>query len=84
MHEAPPPYHVAKINIDGRTVECSTAEVRRLLLDAKAIGDDETAAQHFSIGRLMLIKDACQLHSLGRHQRLVKKAIDQLNSPGPR
>ena len=80
MHETPPPYHVAKIIIDGRTIECSSAEVRRLLLEAKAIGDDETAAQHFSIGRLMLMKDACQLHCLGRHQRLVKNAIDRLNS----
>ena len=84
MHETPPPYHVAKIIIDGRTIECSTGEVRRLLLEAKAIGDDETAAQHLSIGRLMLIKDACQLHNLGRHQRLVKKAIDRLNASGPR
>ena len=80
MHETPPPYHVAKIIIDGRTIECSSPEVRRLLLEAKAIGDDETAAQYLSIGRLMLIKDACQLHSLGKHQRLVRKAIDRLNS----
>lgn len=78
MHETPPPYHIAKIIIDGRTVECSTAEVRRLLLEAKAIGEDPSAGQHFSIGRLMLIKDACQLHSLGKHQRLIKMAIDGL------
>ena len=84
MHEPPPQYHVAKILIDGRTIECSTAEVRRLLLGAKAIGDDPAAAQHLSIGRLMLIKDACQLHSLGKHQRLVKMAIDRLNAGGAR
>ena len=84
MHEPPPQFHVAKITIDGRTIECSSAEVRQLLLEAKAIGDDETATQHLSIGRLMLIKDACQLHCLGRHQRLVKKAIDRLNASGPR
>ena len=83
MHETPPPYHVAKIIIDGRTIECSSAEVRQLLLDAKAIGDDPSVADKLSIGRLMLIKDACQLHSLGRHQRLVKKAIDRLNALGP-
>jgi hypothetical protein len=77
MHEPPPPFHVAKIHVDGRTIECSSVEIRQLLLEAKAIGDDETLAQHFSVGRLMLIKDACQLHSLGRHQRLVKRAIDQ-------
>jgi len=84
MHESPPPYHVAKILIDGRTIECSTAEVRRLLLEAKAIGDDPSVADKHSIGRLMLIKDACQLHCLGKHQRLVKKAIDRLNAGGAR
>ncbi|MBA4107956.1 MAG: hypothetical protein C0485_19665 [Pirellula sp.] len=80
MHEPPPKFHVAKIVIDGRTIECSTAEVRRLLLEAKAIGEDPTAAKHLPIGQLMLIKDACQLHNLGRHQRLVKKAIDRLKA----
>ena len=78
MHESPPDFHVAKIIIDGRTIECSTAEVRRLLLEAKAIGDDPSVADKHSIGRLMLIKDACQLHSLGKHQRLVKMAIVRL------
>jgi hypothetical protein len=77
MHEPPPQFHVAKIIIGGRTIECSSAEIRRLLLEAKAIGEDESSAQRFSIGRLMLIKDACQLHCLGRHQRLVKNAIDR-------
>lgn len=79
MYEPPPKYHVAKIVIEGRTIECSTAEVRQLLLQAKAIGDDETAARHLSIGRLMMIKDACQLHSLGRLQRAGKMAIDRLS-----
>ena len=83
MHETPPPFHVARITIDGRTIECSSAEVRSLLLEAKAIGDHETAAQRLSIGRLMMIKDACQLHCLGKHQRLVKKAIDRLNGSAP-
>ena len=78
MDETPPPYHVAKLIIDGSTIECSSAEVRQLLLEAKAIGDDPSAGQHFSIGRLMLIKDACQLHSLGKHQRLIKMAIDEV------
>ena len=80
MHETPPPYHVAKIIVDGRTIVCSSVEDRRLLVDANRIAEDESLAQHFSIGRLMLIKDACQLHSLGKHQRLVKLAIDRLNS----
>ncbi len=82
MHEPPPGYHVAKILIDGRTIEVSSGEVRRLLQDAKAIGDDATAAERLSIDRLMLIEDACQLHSLGRLQRLVKRAIDRVNAGG--
>ena len=80
MREPPPGYHVAKILIDGRTIECSTTEVRRLLLNAKAIGDDPAATERFSIDRLMLIKDACQLYSLGRLQRLVKMALDRRNA----
>ena len=84
MHEPPPDFHVAKIIIDGRPIECSTAEVRRLLLEAKAIGDDPSVADKHSIGRLMLIKDACQLHSLGKQQRLVKMAIDRMNASGAR
>ncbi len=84
MHETPTPYHVAKIIIDGRTIDCSTGEVRRLLLEAKAIGDDPSVADKHSIGRLMLIKDTCQLHSLGKLQRLVKQAIDRLNADGVR
>jgi len=84
MHEPLPEYHGAKIIIDGRAIECSTAEVRRLLLEAKAIGDDPSVADKHSIGRLMLIKDACQLHSLGKHQRLLKMAIDRLNAGGAR
>ncbi len=83
MHQSPPDFHVAKIIIDGRTIECSTAEVRRLLLEAKAIGDDPSVADKLSIGRLMLIKDACQLHSLGKHQRLVKMAIVRLERSAP-
>ena len=79
MNDPPPHYHVAKIFIDGRSIECATAEVRQLLVQANAIGEDPDAAKHFSIGRLMLIKDACQLHNLGRHQRLVKLAIDRLD-----
>lgn len=84
MQEPPQSYHTAKIVIDGRTIECSSAKTRRLLQDAATIGDDPTAAQHFSIGRLMLIEDACQLHSLGRHQRLVKLANDRLKRSAPR
>ena len=83
MHEPPPPYHIAKIIIDGRKVECITAEERRVLLEAKAIGDDESAAKYLSIGRLMLIKDACQRYSLAKYQRLVKLAIVRLERSAP-
>jgi hypothetical protein len=79
MNDPPLHYHVAKIFIDGRSIACATAEDRQLLVQANAIGEDPDAAKHFSIGRLMLIKDACQLHNLGKHQRLVKRAIDRLD-----
>lgn len=66
-----------EIHIAGRTIVCQTAEDRNLLREADAITEDPSVAQHLSIGRLMLIKDACQLYSLGKYQRLVKLAIDR-------
>jgi len=69
---------------DGRTILCQTAEDRNLLREADAIAVDSSVAQHLSIGRLMLIKDACQFYLLGRHQRLVKLAIKRLNASGDR
>jgi hypothetical protein len=36
----PLPYHVAKTIIDGRSIRCTTAEDRQLLLQGKAIGNE--------------------------------------------
>ncbi|BBO31571.1 hypothetical protein [Lacipirellula parvula] len=38
--------------------------------------DPATVLQH-SIGRLHLIKEACQRYSLGKYQRLASQAIDR-------
>jgi hypothetical protein len=80
--EDPSQFRMAKIRIEGRTIECSTAEVRSLLLAAKTIGDDESACRDISIGRLMMIKDACQLYSLGRLQRIVYQVIKRRDTSG--
>lgn len=80
MYEPPFEHHVPRIVIDGRSIVCNSNEVRRLLVDALRIAEDPAQSQNFSIGRLMLVKDACELHCLGRHQRLVKMAIDRLNA----
>ena len=80
--EDPSQFHMAKIRIEGRTIECSTAEVRSLLLAAKTIGEDESACRDISIGRLMMIKDACQMYSLGRLQRIVYQVIKRRDTSG--
>ncbi|WP_428305028.1 hypothetical protein [Lacipirellula sp.] len=74
---------MAKIRIEGRTIECSTVEVRNLLLAAKTIGEDATACRDISIGRLMMIKDACQMYSLGRLQRVIYRVIEGRSAPAP-
>ncbi len=79
-----PRVQIPEIRIGGYSIVCDSDEERQLLLDANRIADDESAAMYFSIGRLMLIKDACQLHSLGKLQRLVKQAIDRRNAGGAR
>lgn len=68
-----------KAQIGERIIACRSFEDRRLLLEANAIVEDTAAADHMSFSRLHLVKDACQLYSLGRHQRLVKMAIDRLS-----
>jgi hypothetical protein len=79
--EDPSQFRMAKIRIEGRTIECSTSEVRSLLLAAKTIGEDETACRDISIGQLMMIKDACQMYSLGRLQRVIYRAIEGRGAP---
>ena len=79
--EDPSQFRMAKIRIEGRTIECSTAEVRSLLLAAKTIGEDETACGDIPTSRLKIIKDACQMYSLGRLQRLIHRVIEGRSAP---
>ena len=65
------------ILINHNVVVCDSDEDRQMLQDAKSIADDPSAASNLTIGRLHLIKDACQRYSLGSLQRLVKMAIDR-------
>jgi len=48
-----------------------------LLRDAKTIADRPASAPEFSLGRLQLMKDACERYSLGTVQRLVKQQVDR-------
>lgn len=73
-----------KARVGERIVACRSSEDRSLLHGAQAIAEDPTAAEHMTIGRLDLIKDACQFYSLGKHQRLVKMAIDRKSAGGAR
>ena len=69
--------HPKEIKITGRRIFCDSADDCDLLTQARSITDEPAVADGLSVGRLHLIKDACQRYSLGKHQRLVKKAIDR-------
>ena len=69
--------HPKEIKITGRRIFCDAADDCDLLAQARSIADEPAVADGLSVGRLHLIKDACQRYSLGKHQRLVKKAIDR-------
>jgi hypothetical protein len=66
-----------EIKITGRRIFCDSADDCELLTQARSIGDAPAVADGLSVGRLHLIKDACQRYSLGKHQRLVNKAIQR-------
>ncbi len=65
-----------QIRIDGRNIQCHTPKERRLFYQALAIARNPSDAKHFSLGHLLVIKDACQFHALGWMQRTIKIAID--------
>lgn len=65
------------IHLANRKVTCDSAEDRALLNEAKALEENPATGVDLSIGRLHLIKDACQRYSLGKHQRLVSQAISR-------
>jgi hypothetical protein len=67
--------HPREIKITGRRIFCDSAEDCDLLTQARSIADEPAVADGLSVGRLHLIKDACQRYSLGKYQRLVNNAI---------
>lgn len=69
--------HPREIRIAGRSILCESAEDRELLHDAKTIEICPADAVGFSVGRLHLIREACQRYSLGKHQRLANLAIQR-------
>jgi hypothetical protein len=68
--------HPRQILLSGRSIFCESSEDRTLLMEAKALSETPASALDFTVGRLQLIKDACQHYSLGAAQRVVKRAID--------
>lgn len=71
--------HPRQIQIAGRNVRCDSTDDRALLMQAKSIEINPVVADALTIGRLHLIKDACQKYSRRKHQRLLKLAIEGLN-----
>ena len=69
--------HPRQLQIAGRNIQCDTADDRTLLMQAGSIEVDPSVAATLSVGRLQLIKDACQRYSVGKHQRLVNQAIER-------
>jgi len=70
--------HPREIKITGRRIFCDSAEDCALLTQARSIADEPSFGDGLTVGRLHLIKDACQRYSLGKYQRLVNKAIQRL------
>jgi len=68
--------HPRQILLSGRNIFCESGEDRALLTEAKALSEATASALDFTVGRLQLIKDACQRYSLGAAQRVVKRAMD--------
>jgi hypothetical protein len=68
--------HPREIRIAGRNIRCDSAEDCQLLQEAKTFEICPADATSFSVGRLHLIRDACQRYSLGKHQRLANLAME--------
>ncbi len=65
------------ILLAGRKVNCDSAEDLILLKEAKILEKHPASVLNFSVGRLQLIREACQRYSLGKYQRLVNLAIER-------
>lgn len=72
MRQLYPPRHIF---LGERNIVCESAEDFELLQEARAIERDFSTALKLSIGRLHLVKDACERYSFGKHQRLISQAI---------
>lgn len=76
MRSPRPDERPLQIQITGRKVLCDTAEDRVLLMQAKRIITDPSAAEGLSLETLHVIRDTCQRYALGKAQRTIKIAID--------
>jgi hypothetical protein len=68
-------HHPVLIHLGDRKITCESTEDLILLKEAKILESDPARVLEFTIGRLHLIKEACQRYSLGKYQRLVNLAI---------
>lgn len=68
--------HPRLFYIAGRKIWCESEEDRHLLAQAVQLEKNPESVLKLSIGRLQLMKDACQRYSLGKYQRLVRRAIE--------
>ena len=66
-----------QISLGDRSIVCESAEDLKLLKEALALETDPKSVLQHSIGRLHLIKEACQRYSLGKYQRLASQAINR-------
>lgn len=67
------------VRMPGLTIKCESEEDRQLLQDANAIRDQSQTAPKFPLGRLQLIRDACDRYSLGTMQKLLKVEIERVD-----
>lgn len=67
--------HPRLLYIAGRRIWCESDEDRDLLAQAVQLEKNPESVLKLSIGRLQLMKDACQRYSLGKYQRLINMAI---------
>jgi hypothetical protein len=65
------------IHLAGKIVYCDSAEDLILLKEAKILEKHPASVLNFTVGRLQLIREACQRYSLGKHQRLMTLAIER-------
>jgi hypothetical protein len=65
------------IHLAGRIVYCDSAEDLILLKEARILEKHPASILNFTVGRLQLIREACQRYSLEKHQRLVNLAIER-------